>query len=279
MTATRIAPTEITDPGGIAGDVYAAAIAQEINNLWNGVITPAGTVTGTADAIAAVCSPVLVDDPVNGQTFRLIPTANNTGAVTINLDARGAIALKDEDGAALAADEIVSGKPILFWYDAAGPFYRLSNPTTASLLDALAAQITASTYFVLLGDTTVSSPVAQVEHTFTADGYMKIIMIASGLSGAVTNWSPTFTLRHSGGAIVTLDQSVGGTAAAVHIYEAEFLIDVVSATKSHLGMLNDIAAEASNGSSATSPDRVRAVVDTGNIDAGRFVTYGMKKPA
>lgn len=287
MTADRTAPTTITDPGGIGGDTYAAEIAEEIEALWNGVITQTGTVTGTANAIAAVSSPPLIDDPIDGQTFRLIPTANNTLVVTINLDARGAIALKDEDGGALAAGDLVSGRAILFFYHDASGFYRLCNPTTAALIDALSAEIAANTHMELIGDTTITVAVAQIEHTFVANDYLEIISYAIGISGASTG-TIDFTLRNVSGAIVTSSNS-SAIAGNYNTLRANAFIDILSATKFHGAGLQGAqlslgpayladSASGAVGSNATAPDRIRWAASAGNLDLGRVVTFGIRAP-
>lgn len=285
MAPNRRFPTTITDPGGIAGDAYAAQVADEGEALWNGVITQTGTVTGTANAIAAVSSPPLIDDPVDGQTFRLIPTANNTLAVTINLDARGAIALKDEDGGALSAGDIVSGRAILFFFHEASGFYRLCNPTTQALLDSLAAAIEASTHMVLIGDTTISVAVAQIEHTFVANTYLEVVSYATGLSTVNNAVTLDFTLRNASGAIVT-QSDAAANANNFSTLRANAIIDILSATKFHSATYSgNIQANTYQdgvdgvaASSATAPDRIRWAASAGNLDAGRVVTFGIKAP-
>lgn len=279
MAGTRAAPTIVTDPADVTGTAYATRMAAETNNLWNGIITQTTTVAG-ADTITAVCIPPLIASPVDGQTFRVVPAANNTGAVTFNPDARGAIAVKDENGSALAADDIVANRPIMFWYDATNSYYRLCNPTQQDLLAAMAASIASAMLWEQIGDTTISGAVASIEHTFTANSYSKILVVFSGISSD-TNTVLVVTLRHSSGAIVTSSLAVLFNISDVATGQAEFIVDVNSATKRHDGLirassgLGPIAEVQATGAHATAPDRVR-VSFTANIDAGRIMTYGLK---
>lgn len=278
MTATRAAPDTTTDPSGISGSAYAARVKAEIDALWNFVSTQTGSVGGTGNAITAVSSPPLIADPVNGQTFRLVPTAGNTGAVTVNLDGRGAIALKDEDGGALASGDLVTNHPIMFWYDSANSYYRLGAPTLADLLSAMAAQVTAATVWEKINSTTISGPTASVEHTFTAGSYTKILVIISGVSPATGVGSAIIaTLRNASGAIVTVTSTTLYAAADFMVGQVEFFLDLVNATKQHTGILTskDETTKAS-GSSATAPDRIRVIVNGTNMDDGKVFTYGLK---
>ena len=287
MAGTRSAPNTITDPSGIAGDAYAVRMKAETDNLWNGIVTQTTDVAGT-NTITAVSVPPLIADPVHGQTFRITPANNNTGAVTFNPDGRGAVAVKDIDGGALAADDLVADRPVLLWYDADIGFYRLQSKTERELIAALAASIAAATFWEVIGDTTVSAAVASIEHTFTAGDYSHIRVELSGLSPANATVTLAVALRRSGASIVTLTTVETFNAADTGTLNAVFDIDLVSATKLHFGVLNGATSQGAGavlaevkafGSHATAPDRVRAIYSAGNIDAGRMMTYGLKVPA
>lgn len=93
-----------------ARDQYAAAgQAQDSSFLWG------GTAGGTADALTITLTPAITAYTA-GQSFRFIANANNTGAATININGAGAKAIQN-DGSALAADGIVSGKIYEIIYD------------------------------------------------------------------------------------------------------------------------------------------------------------------
>lgn len=296
MAADRQTPTIVTDPADITGQNYATEVAKEVTQLYVGVITQTQTVAGTADAITAVCIPPLIADAANGQTFRLTPSANNTGAVTINLDARGAIALKDCDGNALSADDIVSGRPIEFQRHGAAGNFRLTQPTQRALIAALSASIATSSKWVEINDTTVSSAVAQIEHTFTAGAYSKVIVLMMGLSCSGNGRYVVATLRNASAAIVTLTSTGLASGSTTFLStdliaaEAEFFIDSNSTTKINYGRLSGASSDdiigslntstlnqvEASGEHATSADRVRIAFNGDNIDAGRVISYGLK---
>lgn len=287
MTANRLAPTPTTDPGGINGTPYANQVAEEIEALWNGVITQAASVGGTANAITIICTPPLVADPVDGQTFRFTPTANNSTAVDVEPDGRGPWDLMDQDGAALGADDLVDGRPVMFHYVEADDHFRLEAPTTQALLDSLAAAIAASTHMELIGDTTISVAVANVEHTFVANTYLEIISYAVGIDRSTTA-TTDFSIRNVSGAIATASTTSAANPNR-HAIRGNAFIDSVSSTKIHgvsiTGGINSSGAQFVDGSttgaaatSATAPDRVRWASSAGNLTAGRVVTFGIKAP-
>jgi hypothetical protein len=134
--------------------------------------------------------------------------------------------------------------------------------------------------WIEIGDTTLGSAVASVETTFTAGTYSRILVVVSGLSSASTNVTLNITLRHSGGAIVTLTGTGTGAGNFDGSGHAVFDIDLVAATKRHVGHLvaYHIAGAdhlVAQGSNATAPDRVRVAFSSGNIDTGRIIVYGL----
>lgn len=126
MAATRTAPTTGSHPSGIEGDDYADALAEEIEALWNYVGMPLTGVAGTANAIEADSLVPLIADPVQGQRAQFSPTATNTGAVTIDVDGRGAEAIEDAEGNALVGGEIFAGRLTAIEHD--GTNWRLVAP-------------------------------------------------------------------------------------------------------------------------------------------------------
>lgn len=290
MAATRAWPTQSNHPSAITGPALAALQAAEGDALWNGVISQVGSVAGTVDIITGVCTPALTADPADGQTFRLTPAGNNTSAtVTINIDSRGAITLNDVDGNALVADDLVAGRPITFYRHGSAGDYRLTGPTQRALLAALAAAIAGASAWEEIGDTTVSGSTAYVEHTFTAGDYAKIVTVFADVTTDAGADGIVGTLRHAGGAIVTIGTSstvydtsnrlggeieylIGGRTSATKYHAAQMIV----ASTSAVDTTTPFVPTPTGGGSATAPDRVRYAHANGNIMLGRFVTYGLK---
>lgn len=104
------------------------------------------TVTGgTANAIEASISPCLPALP-GSQIYILVPTANNTGAVTLAVDGEDPVALKDVFGVALAADSLLIDVPqLLIWeVDSYRLFLPVNVDASAILAGAVAAQAAAA---------------------------------------------------------------------------------------------------------------------------------------
>jgi hypothetical protein len=286
VTADRNPPTLTTTPAGMAGAPYADRIAEEILALYKGRVNQVTSVGGTANAITGVCTPPLTGTPTHGETFRLTPGANNTNAVQINLDGVGLIDLRDEDGAALAADDIVSGRAITYWYDSVTSKYRLHGTTLNDILAALAANIAAASLWEVIDDTTISSAQANVEHLFTADDYTHIKMVCMGISSSASSNTLNISLRYSGGSILNLPiGSAGISNGNTAMITGEFYLDLNSATRQLYGRIfgqnqtNLLTEAEAAADSVNIPDRVRVAYSSGNVDAGRIVTYGLKKPA
>lgn len=100
-----------------------------------------GTVGGTADAITLTTSATWpISSLVNGMIVSFKASAANTGAATINVDSKGAKAIRRQGDSALSANDIVSGGIYQLRYDtaynsAAGAWVLL-NPTVSSSLTA-----------------------------------------------------------------------------------------------------------------------------------------------
>ena len=121
----RQVPNTTTDPSGVAQSTYVDAVSEEVEALWRIGVEPLDSVSGTNTITA---SPLVSDTGFaayeEGNKFSLIPAANNTGAVTINIAGRGAKAIKTAAGSALTGGEMVSGTLYTIEYD--GTDFRLS---------------------------------------------------------------------------------------------------------------------------------------------------------
>lgn len=109
MTITsRGSPDQTSDPGLMAGADWLPANREQTQGLWQTSTCPlknvAGTNTITADADVAP-----LDAYAKGQGWTLNPANTNTGAVTIDIDGKGARNLKRADGTGLSAGDLVAG--------------------------------------------------------------------------------------------------------------------------------------------------------------------------
>ena len=121
---------------------------------------------------------------------------------------------------------------------------------------------------------------ASIEFTFTTNRYAKIIIVISDVVPSSSGATLIATLRHSGGAIITLTGA--GSATDPRTYNAEFTIGLVAGTKRHFGVMDGNYGGAietepirAGASSASTPDRVRVAFSAGNINSGRIMAYGL----
>lgn len=138
MSLDRRTPTTTTDPGGIDDDDYATEVDIEIHALWDRSCCALSSVAGT-NTITAVSTPTL-DAYATGMRFLLIPANTNTGAVTLNVDSKGARAVVDADNAALGARALAAGREYQLVYD--GTSFRVLQPVIADFFSCLAADFT-----------------------------------------------------------------------------------------------------------------------------------------
>lgn len=82
---------------------------QADTNKWVTSVAGTNTITG-------VVTPALTAYTA-GNTFRFQPVANNTGAVTININGLGARTITKNGGSALEADDLVAGSTVQITFD------------------------------------------------------------------------------------------------------------------------------------------------------------------
>ena len=92
------------------------AVTQDGTELW---LSVTGTNTLTATATPTVSS------YITGQTFRFLPSASNTGAVTIDIDGLGVKDITKSGTTALSSGDLAAGAPIQITYD--GTRFQLSS--------------------------------------------------------------------------------------------------------------------------------------------------------
>ena len=133
--AARNFPTFATDPtdsGAGTLDAKEFAAKNAANGNWvleNTPVTLAHTGGGSANAIACTSTPAISAYAAD-QTFWLIPTADNTGAVTIVIDGNASRAVVDKAGSALTGGELVSGTLYKLWDN--GTHLRITNPDSSA---------------------------------------------------------------------------------------------------------------------------------------------------
>jgi len=140
-TGNYIADLNSSNPTGSdgksAGDNHLRLIKSLLKNSFPGFSGPvvvAGTVGGTGDVVTITPATALVSY-VSPMVLVFVPGATNTTAVTVNISALGAKALKSPAAADLSAGDLVSGEPVLAVYD--GTYFRMLHPTK-SYIDQLA---------------------------------------------------------------------------------------------------------------------------------------------
>lgn len=130
MAANRLTPTSDTI-GDVSGDDLMDDLAEEILALWNGSAIALTGIGGTANAIAAVLDPPLVDTLVDGMLFLLTPQANNTTTATLALNAASPVLITSLRGNSLNGGELGAGATALLRYDGATSKHKLiSHPAS-----------------------------------------------------------------------------------------------------------------------------------------------------
>ena len=95
-----------------------------------------GTAGGTANALTLATSPVSAGSYVSGEVVRFkVSGSANTGAVTINLDGRGAVNLYSPGVAALVAGDLPANSVVTAVYD--GTQFQVAEVLVAKQIDSL----------------------------------------------------------------------------------------------------------------------------------------------
>jgi hypothetical protein len=302
-TPTRAFPRKDWAGNAIADfKTYADHIAVRGEKLFAMVPNRLTVAGGSADAIEASCDPPLLTDPVDGQLFRLLAAAQNTGNVTIDIDGRGAISARDYAGNNFAEGSYEAGEELEFRYDGTASQLWLTHRTLSQQVAAAAAAVGLQSPLERFGDSgLIAGTPSQVEFTFTAGRYVAIDLFISDVRPTADGASLTVTLRNSSGAILTLNTSVSvGNASSEGIsLGAQFVIGTVFPTKGHYGSLvgkytntsanhfkygvglttdgggaSETVPLAVAGADESAPDRVRFAFNSGNIQEGRIVADG-----
>jgi len=119
MTANGSVP----ESGNVTPSNMSKDHNEEYKVLYNQTLRPLLSTAGT-NTITGQTTPPL-SAYADGNEFRLVPVADNTGAVTLNVDAVGSKALKHANGAVLGSGELKAGTAYLVMYLAASDEFRV----------------------------------------------------------------------------------------------------------------------------------------------------------
>jgi len=278
--------TDTVGPPGPSGGDFANKVAAEVQRIWDLVPNMLVNIGGSADAITAKCDPPLVSSYIHGQRFWLIPAANNTGPVTIDIDQRGQVDVVSYNGQQLQADDLVAGEGTELVYDGVNNQMRLVHPTARELLARASG---GATLWEQIGDSGDLGTVASVEFTFQVGRYAKVEVVfldlATDSSGA-TATALQVSLRHSAGPIVTVsDGDQTGTRPRRYTGKVEFIIGGAVSPNGHLGFGWSFLSEGASpgprtlslqaGANASLPDRVQVRASNVNLTSGRVIAYGL----
>lgn len=119
-SASALAGTEVLPvvQSGITAKTPVTAVSTYVTDLVygsTGINNLLTSVAGT-DAITAV-APTGLTTLFNGQTYRFVAAATNTGAVTINVSGQGVKAITKNGSTALEASDILIGATVQITYD------------------------------------------------------------------------------------------------------------------------------------------------------------------
>lgn len=124
---------------------------------WSGSINFA-TAGGTANALTlALTKNWTTYTGKDGHRITVQAAANNTGAATVDVDGLGATSLRDNEGQALAADDLKAGAIYDLVYDEGNGYFRVQTTVTSFLTKAKNAQSYAEEWATKAEDSLVST--------------------------------------------------------------------------------------------------------------------------
>jgi len=132
MALDRLTPSSTT-PGAVDGDDYMDQVLEELTGLWNRATITLTAVSGT-NTITATAAPALTGALDGNMNFILKPAATNSGAVTLNVNGSGAVAVVDAEGTALTAGAIRINANYLLHYDSGIAKYVVVGYTPAAVV-------------------------------------------------------------------------------------------------------------------------------------------------
>src|SRR5262245_9197901 len=130
MALDRQLPTSTTS-GAVTGNAYMDAVDEEVTGLWDRSTITLTSVSGI-DTIQATATPALVGSLGGHMNFILKAVATNTGAVTLNINNMGAVAIVDAEGTALTAGALRTNANYFLHYDSGIAKFVIVNYTPAA---------------------------------------------------------------------------------------------------------------------------------------------------
>jgi len=184
------------------------------SQVQDSAFTWLGTSAGASNTYTANATPAITAYAA-GQTFRFLSDKTNSGAATLNVNSVGAKAIRNPDNSALATDQLVSGRIIEVFYDAAtdnfkiNPFYAGTVASSRTFL-GLGSLATAST----INNSNWSGTDLAVTNGGTgasdASGARSALSAAvSGANADITSLTAVSTVRAGSGNDLTLGSDGG----------------------------------------------------------------------
>lgn len=167
---------------------------------------------GSASATAQTCTTVL--GITSGDVFVYTPGANNSGALTLNFNSTGAKAVQKWLGGALAANDMVSGKPVLASTDGTNVYVMtIGNAPSGS------GTTTVASGSLALGTGSISAGTCNTETPPTATGVVSTDIpewSANADISATTGYAPgQLTIYTWPGSNVVNIKECNGTASPI----------------------------------------------------------------
>lgn len=189
-----------------------ADVIDAIRETWG------GTSTNSSNAYTLALS-VPINRVIDGELFRFIPNASNTGAATLTINdsfGNAGIAsksIKRSDGTtALASGDLVSGVPVSVQYDLANDVYRLiavapvGNPVMNS-----------GTYTPTLSNTTNVGASTAYACQYSRVGNIVTVSGRVDITATLTATSTQLDMALPIASSVTTAEQLGGTGSATNI--------------------------------------------------------------
>lgn len=220
---TRGSPDQVSDPAMTdAADWFPENRLQTLA-LFQGAAFPLKNVAGT-NTISADADVAPLDSYQKGQGWTLVPANTNTGAGTLNIDGKGARAVKRSDGTALSAGDLVAG--VMYLLRDSG-----TNLLVVSQLGA-AGPAPVHTYMVLAYEqalnTAGGTATSGARQTYPLNhAEENTIPSASFNSGTNTFTLPAGKYRIDAHAIF----APGTDAAAIYLYNTTDGVDITEVTR------------------------------------------------